>query len=280
MPVSASATLTFSASATYTTPSSVVAFSGSIQGSANALPFVGVALTNGTTVYAKTSDQVSRTGTFKGSIAVPALLPLGAYDLVADDGAAVDTAPLHVVRLPFGDTPPTYWATPDIALLFSHGIVSGFPDGTFRPNATVTRAQFLKMLMLALNAPMAVYSVPFADVAPGAWYAPYVETAYHMGLVQGVSAKVFAPNSAVSREEMAVILDRALHLNVAHGAPTFTDASAIAPWAAGDVAAVAAAGLVAGFPNGTFAPTAPTTRAEATKVLALVIQTQHQHPAG
>ena len=110
----------------------------------------------------------------------------------------------------------------------------------------------------------------FTDVAADAWYAPYVTAAAQAGIVQGVAAGRFDPDAPVTREQMALMLARALKLS-GTGAAAFTDQAAIAAWAAGGVQAAVAAGLMNGFPDGSFRPLEPTTRAQAAKVLALAI---------
>ncbi len=74
----------------------------------------------------------------------------------------------------FADVPTGYWAAAAIQTLVSKGIATGYPDGTFQPDATLTRAQFLKLLVLTLGLKPSASATPFADVAPSDWFAPYV----------------------------------------------------------------------------------------------------------
>ena len=171
----------------------------------------------------------------------------------------------------FSDVPATYWAYGPIEALAAQGILSGFPDGTFRPDAPVTRAEFVKMLDLTLDLPTPAASTSaFTDVKPGDWFSPYVAAATADGLVKGVAPGVFDPQGLVTREEMAVLLARARHLS---GGPPlkFSDAQRIAPWAAPGVQAAVAAGLLQGFPGGAFDPLGDATRAQAARVLALIL---------
>jgi hypothetical protein len=171
----------------------------------------------------------------------------------------------------FPDVPPSFWASSDIDALLAANVVQGFPDGSFLPDATLTRAQFVKMLSLALGLTPAGGGTRFTDVPANAWYAPFVSAAVQAGLVQGTSPTAFSPDAAVTREQMAVLLARALRLK---GAATlrFSDATAIDGWAAAGVEAAVSAGYLNGFPDGSFRPLDPTTRAQAAKVLALAIQ--------
>ena len=164
------------------------------------------------------------------------------------------------------DIPDGYWAGSDIATLVGASIAGGFPDGTFRPDAPLTRAQFVKLLALTLGLTGGSGATGFTDVATGAWFAPYVAAAVQAGWVQGVTANSFAPDAIVTREQMAVLLARALKLT-GGGSLGFGDAASIDGWAAGGVQAAVAAGYLAGFPDGSFQPQAATTRAQAAKVL-------------
>lgn len=170
----------------------------------------------------------------------------------------------------FSDVPAGYWAQGDIDRLLAADIVNGYPGGTFQPEGAVTRAQFVKMLVLALGLVPGTGSTSFTDVPPGAWYAPYVSAAVQAGLVQGITPSTFGPDRSLTREQMAVLLARALKLT-GSTALTFSDAGQIAPWAQGAVAAAVAAGYLNGLPGGSFEPLANVTRAQAAKVLAMVL---------
>lgn len=181
-----------------------------------------------------------------------------------------ETLVVAAASMHFSDVPAGYWARGDIAQLVAPGIISGFPDGTFRPAATLTRAQFVKMLDVTLNLAPAGGTSAFRDVAPAAWYAPYVATAVHARLVQGTSPTTFSPDGTLTREQMALLLTRALKLSGSTPL-TFADAARIDPWARSAVAAAVAAGFVRGLPDGTFQPQGSATRAQAAKVLALAV---------
>ena len=173
----------------------------------------------------------------------------------------------------FTDVPASYWAYPDIQTLACRGIVNGFSNGTFQPGGAVSRAQFVKMLVLTLGLKPGSGQTAFSDVPSGAWYAPYVSVAVQAGIVKGTSPTTFSPNATLTREQMAVLLARTLHLTQA-ATLRFTDATQIDAWALPGVEAAVAAGYIGGFPNGTFQPLGTATRAQAAKVLAMVLQQQ------
>ncbi len=212
---------------------------------------------------------VSPAGT--GSVDVTVTTPTGVSAASPSDRFTY-TAPAPTVT--FSDVPATSWAYPSIQALVARGIVNGFPDGTFQPDAAVSRAQFVKMLVLALGLKTGGgLQTPFADVAAGDWFAPYVAAAVQAGIVQGLTPTTFGPNAPLTREDMAVLLTRALRLSKT--APLqFTDDADIAPAAVTGVEAAVAAGYMDGFPDGSFQPRAAATRAQAAKVLALVLQGQ------
>ncbi len=176
------------------------------------------------------------------------------------------------------DQPPTFTDVPAgspgqaaISRLACRGIVNGVSGGVFRPNAPVTRAEFVKMLVLTLGLQPLPGMAPFSDVPVGAWYAPYVAAAVHAGIVNGVSPTAFGPQQPVTREQMAVLLARVLDLT--QTAPLhFSDAATVSPWALTAVQEAVAAGYLTGFPDGTLRPLAPATRAEAAVALAQVLQ--------
>jgi hypothetical protein len=172
----------------------------------------------------------------------------------------------------FPDVPPSYWAYAQIQALVKAGIVNGFPDGTFRPEEPASRAQFVKMLLLAAGLkPAGAGATAFQDVPASAWYAPYVAAAVQAGIVQGLTPTTFGPDQTITREQMAVLLARALKLT-GSARLTFSDTAQIDAWAQAGVQAAVAAGYLNGFPDGSFQPLGPATRAQAAKVLAMVLQ--------
>lgn len=175
---------------------------------------------------------------------------------------------LMALTTAFTDVPTSFWAFPAVETLVARGVVAGYPDGRFLPARDVTRAEFVKMLALVVGLPPASAPAPFRDVPPGAWYAPYISAAAGAGLVRG-SAGLARPDALITREQAAVLLQRALGRTTVLSGPTgrFTDAATIAPWAAAAVEEDAAAGLLQGYPDGSFRPAAPLTRAEAAAVL-------------
>lgn len=171
----------------------------------------------------------------------------------------------------FSDVPQSYWAYPAIEALAAKGIVSGFPGGTFKPDAALTRAEFVKMLVLALNLKPSEGTTAFTDVPQGSWFAPYVAAAVQAGIVQGLTTTHLAPGETVTRQQMAVLIARAFKLTKT--VPLhYSDAGQIGSWAIQGVAETVAAGYMTGFPDGSFQPLGTTTRAQAATVLYMALQ--------
>ncbi|MCJ8014540.1 S-layer homology domain-containing protein [Paenibacillus sp. KQZ6P-2] len=155
-------------------------------------------------------------------------------------------------------------AASDITALANKLIIDGTAEGIFSPKSNLTRAEFTALLSRSLGLRSNAAS-SFADVNATAWYANDVSAAYESGLIQGVGQNKFAPNASVTRQEMAVILHRALQLTdveVKASNPSFSayaDDAKVAPYAKDAVKSLASAGIVSGDAN-IFNPTAAATR--------------------
>lgn len=159
----------------------------------------------------------------------------------------------------------THWACPTVAQLVYRGVITGFPDGTFRPDAPLTRAQFVALLAKAFGWPEPTEAaLPFRDAIP-TWALPGISAAVARGIVSGYPDGRFLPDKPVTRTELALIIERVLQLPPG-SVPIFRDAALIPPWAAPAVGRAAAAGLITGT-GGFFRPLATATRAEAAVVV-------------
>ena len=162
--------------------------------------------------------------------------------------------------------------------LAEKSIVSGKTANTFAPNDFVTRAEFVKIIAGVAGADVtSAAGSSFSDVDAGAWYAPYVAWAAENGIVTGSGDK-FNPNSRITRQDMAVIIDRYVEklapkkLENVNDKVDFADNSSISSYAADAVASMQQAGIISGKGANNFAPKDNATRAEACKMLAMVMQ--------
>ncbi|WP_433941857.1 Ig-like domain-containing protein [Paenibacillus lautus] len=162
-----------------------------------------------------------------------------------------------------------HWAEVSIKEAVREGIVTGYPDETFKPGNTVTRAEFSLMLMNALKSTDAGAELIFTDTAwIGDWAKKAVSQAVQAGIIRGYQDGSFRPNAKMTRAEMAAMIANALELtNKDIPTTSFSDDKAIPDWAKSSVEALKELGIVKGIGAGEFNPSAQTTRAEAVIVL-------------
>lgn len=181
----------------------------------------------------------------------------------------------------FRDT-KTHWAREQIALLAEKNILNGTGGGYFSPEAQVTRSQFVQILAkLSGENYSACTTDGFTDVDAGAWYAPAVAWAVERGITTGSGDGLFSPDAPITRQDMAVMLQRYVEqaaeteLPEENAALIFTDAPSIAAYAADAVSAMQMAGIINGIPDGSgyrFAPEEQATRAQAASMIAGLYQ--------
>jgi L-asparaginase len=186
----------------------------------------------------------------------------GRQDISTDDvGAASKIAALKDIT---GN-----WAKASIEKAVANGIVSGYTDGTFKPNQSLTRAEFTVMLMKALKLQGDGASLTFKDSNQiGKWAVNGISAAVKAGIVSGNIDGTFKPNAPITRSEMAVIIAKAMKYDVQAGSTTgFKDDNKIPKWAKGSVKATKDHAIISGRSGGVFVPNDPATRAEAVTIL-------------
>lgn len=160
-----------------------------------------------------------------------------------------------------------HWAKSNIEYVFDYKLMNGYADGTFGADNSITRAEFAtvmsRFLGLAENPDAAS---AFADTE-GHWAKGYIGALAAEGVVGGVSDDAFDPDSNITREQIAVILDRAFDLAAAAEKGTFADDAQISSWAYDGVYDVLAAGYMKGDTAGNFNPLANATRAEVATII-------------
>jgi len=167
-----------------------------------------------------------------------------------------------------------HWAENDILFMLSKNVVKVEADGKFYPNQAITRAKFCGFLVRTLHInESAGGEQPFTDVAADNPYHTEIIAAAKAGIVNGVAPGRFDPAREITREEMAVMMDRALQYARVSRQPAegllarFGDQDQISSWAREGAAASVDAGLIGGRDGGRFAPKADTSRAEALVML-------------
>ncbi|MGO4544589.1 S-layer homology domain-containing protein [Paenibacillus sp. 2TAB23] len=167
-----------------------------------------------------------------------------------------------------------HWAKAAIERGVALGFINGYSDGTFRPNAQVSRAEFAAMLVRALDLKAgSAENLAFKD-ADGipSWAAEEVAAAVAAGILTGYEDQTFRPSRPINRSEIAVMVTRALKWQVDTTQKTvFADREQIPAWAEPSVAMAAQAGVIKGRGDNLFAPAANATRAEAVTLLLAII---------
>ncbi|MDD3879442.1 MAG: S-layer homology domain-containing protein, partial [Syntrophomonas sp.] len=158
-----------------------------------------------------------------------------------------------------------HWAAERIKDLLARGAIKGYPDGTFQPDATITRAEFITVVVKAFNLINPNGRV-FTDTS-GHWAQDYIATATAAGIVGGYNDSNFGPNDPVTREQMAVIVVKAAQLTPIAAENQFADSSNIAPWAREAVATAVNKQIIKGYPDNSFKPGSKANRAEAAAVI-------------
>ncbi|HCX03478.1 MAG TPA: hypothetical protein DHM42_03255 [Clostridiales bacterium] len=163
-----------------------------------------------------------------------------------------------------------HWAIDYIEGIMEKDVINGYPDGTFRPNNNVTREEFASLLVRVLDLEKNS-DMTFED-ALNRWSTEDVSTAAYHDIVKGYNETSFGPADLITREQMAVMIARALGLEAAEIEVEFKDIEDISQWAKPSVLSVLNKGLIEGYPDGSFRPKDYLTRAEAVKVLYFVME--------
>lgn len=189
------------------------------------------------------------------------------------------TYAVGIYTVTFPDVSSDYWAANDIATLVGHHLVNGMPDGTFAPEQSVTRAQFAKLIVLAMGLKPNPDAAPtFKDVSTGDWDYGYVAAAQASGLIEGYNGS-FNPNAVITREQMAAIMVRALETEGlvtpvagADSLSTYQDSSSVDAWAQSYMATAVNAGLIHGLGSEELAPLNDTTRAQSATITVRILK--------
>jgi len=162
-----------------------------------------------------------------------------------------------------------HWAEANINELVSMGAISGYPDGSFRPDSKITRAEFAVMLVKAFQLEQK-RGLLFNDTSSH-WASDYVSTAANCSIVSGYDKSRFGPDDYLPREQMAVMVLKAAKLNQTFGELIFTDSEDISAWAKDSVAAAAKDEIIRGYLDKSFKPKGNATRAEAVTIIVYAL---------
>jgi len=218
-------------------------------------------------------------GTVSGNRITASVSHFTKFAVMAVEAAAEIPVTDTTTKVDIGDI-SGHWAEAAIRQAVSGGIVKGYPDDTFKPDKTVTRAEFSVMLMNVLKPQEEGAELTFTDsVTIGSWAQKAVAQAVQAGIIQGYEDGTFRPNAAMTRAEVAVMIANTLDHSIEANAETgFADDKDIPAWAKNAVGTLKKLGLMEGKGMNTFDPHATTTRAEAVTVLLQMLAQRNTQP--
>ena len=172
----------------------------------------------------------------------------------------------------YTDLNTTMWYHEPVDYVLNRGIMTGYTETTWQPNANITRAQVATLLYAMEGKPAVETSAGFTDVAADAWYVNPVNWAAATGVVAGMGDGTFAPNANVTREQFVTMLRsyaeyKGKDVTATGNVTTFADAATISAWATEPVSWAVGAGLINGRDGNLIAPQGTATRAEAATML-------------
>ena len=174
----------------------------------------------------------------------------------------------------FMDVKTGDWFYSAVEYMVDNSLMGGTSDTTFSPYTTLTRGMVAQILYAMEGRPAAEGSY-FTDVADNAWYADAVNWAASEGIVAGVSESTFAPDTAVTREQLALILFNYVNRPETPSAElTFSDADSASAWSVDALKWAVGSGLISGKDNNMLDPQGTATRAEVAQIIANFIQAQ------
>ncbi len=158
-----------------------------------------------------------------------------------------------------------HWAERSIRDWVDRSFATGYPDGTFNPDNSITRAEFITLVNKSFGFHEKT-QVAFSDVSKTDWFYEEIVKATAAGYITGYGDNTIRPDNAINRQEMAAVIFRLLDITTTdenEALSKFKDAGNISSWAKASVSAVSGINLLKGYPDHTFRPLAFTTRAEA-----------------
>jgi len=161
---------------------------------------------------------------------------------------------------------PDKYAT-EVNYLIDNNVISGYPDGTFKPNNSVSRAEATSMIGRVLELDGTQRETAFQDVPAASFASGYIDSANEADIVGGVAAGQFAPDSAIKRGDMAILLSNAFNLTEMNDSISFTDVDS-SHYHYNAVNKLAAAGITGGYGDGTYRPGESITRVEFSLMVA------------
>lgn len=178
----------------------------------------------------------------------------------------------ETVKADFADVAADAWYADAVQYVYENGMMSGTSETTFSPDLTTTRGMIVTILYRLENEPTVTGTTAFTDVAADQYYANAVAWAAQNGIVSGIDATTFAPNNAITREQMAAILYRyaqfkGCDVSAKADLSVYTDAAQVSTYATDAMAWANGAQLITGTSQATLTPAGNATRAQVATIL-------------
>ena len=178
----------------------------------------------------------------------------------------------ETVKANFADVAADAWYADAVQYVYENGMMSGTSETTFSPDLTTTRGMIVTILYRLENEPTVTGTTAFTDVAADQYYANAVAWAAQNGIVSGIDATTFAPNNAITREQMAAILYRyaqfkGCDVSAKADLSVYTDAAQVSTYATNAMAWANGAQLITGTSQATLTPAGNATRAQVATIL-------------
>ncbi len=180
----------------------------------------------------------------------------------------------RVQKYRFTDVPTNFWAYESITKMTKEGFMSGYRNGTFKPNDPLSREEAASLFSNMLgDTPSIMLASSFSDITSDRWSSLAIESVARANIISGYGDSTYRPEQYMSRQEFAVVADKFLHYQgyrtedpTALDAIHFSDQKFIAPWAQSSVRELATFGFINYSTTGLFNPEKYITRAEAAEI--------------
>ena len=180
--------------------------------------------------------------------------------------------PQTAVKKVFEDVEPSFWAADAIRELSEKKIVNGYDDETFKPNNSITREEFVTIIVNAFGLKNDGAASDFEDVSSNDWFYTYVSSAVGAGIVSGISDNSFGTGMNITRQDVAVLVARALKAENGVSSESFADDEEISAYASDSVYFLKNAGIISGRDGNKFAPGDECTRAECAVIIKKALE--------
>lgn len=261
-PSGAGANVTLTATVTYGEATQTISFSHYVEG-----------LTSGGNGGGSDSGGSGGGGSSSGGSGNDKVTGGGAMN----EAPAEPETPIEPAGSIFNDVEKDSWAYEYIEKLYTEKIMEGDGNGNFDPKRPILREEFLKTLLLALGVEIKTDGeTAFEDVDSNAWYAPYVDTAYELGISNGMGDGSFGIGQTISRQDMAVLACRVAQLKgidiTSISNKSLTDINSVSAYAKDSVQTLANAGIISGDEYSIFNPEGNALREQAAKIICMLME--------